>query len=98
MNNSDVYLRAIVGLMGRQAFPPDVLAELVGREKQIDAYNLCDGSRTQSDVAGELGLDQGNFSRTLNRWIEIGIMFKVGEGREARPVHLYPLAKIGKRK
>jgi hypothetical protein len=39
----------------------------------------------------ELGLDQGNFSKTITRWIDEGIVIRVGEKREARPLHVYPL-------
>ena len=60
-------------------------------EKQLRAYNLCDGSRTQADIAKELGLDPGNFSKTLTRWIDEGIVIRIGEKRESRPLHVYPL-------
>ena len=60
-------------------------------EKQLRAFNLCDGSRTQAEIGKELGLDSGNFSKTINRWIDEGIVIRVGEKREARPLHVYPL-------
>ena len=89
------YLRAILATLARQTFPPSTLHELItkggGGEKQLRAYNLCDGTRSQSDIAKELRLDAGNFSRSLARWIDAGIMIRVGEGREARPVHVYAL-------
>jgi DNA-binding MarR family transcriptional regulator len=92
---SDVtYLRAILATVARQTFPPSTLRDLVapagaGGEKQIRAYNLCDGTQTQGEIAKELGLDSGNFSRTLNRWVDHGIVIRVGEGRDAKPVHVY---------
>jgi hypothetical protein len=46
----------------------------------------------------ELGLDPGNFSKTLNRWIDEGIVIRVGEKREARPLHVYPLPEAFIRK
>lgn len=91
MANQDIYLRAIMSIVARQTFPPEELAQLVGKDKQLIAYNLCDGSRTQTDVAKELALDGGNFSKTLSRWVELGIIIKVTEGKEQRPIHLYPL-------
>lgn len=91
MSNGDVYLKAMLGMLARQSFPPKELAVLVGRGKQIEAYNLCDGSRTQSEVAKELKLDSGNFSKTVARWLDLGILLRVSEGKELRPVHLYVL-------
>lgn len=96
------YLRAILAMVARQTFPPSALRELVSpggaSEKHMRAYNLCDGTRTQGEIARELGLDAGNFSRSLNRWVEVGIVIKVGEGREMRPLHVYPLPEIEVRK
>ena len=91
MDNSDVYLKAMLAMLARQSFPPEKLADLVGKDKQIQAYNLCDGSRTQAEVAKALGLDQGNFSKTAARWAELGVLIRVTDGKEVRPVHLYPL-------
>lgn len=91
MSNGDVYLKAMLAMLARQSFPPKELAILVGRGKQIDAYNLCDGSRTQSEVAKELKLDSGNFSKTVARWLELGVLIRVSEGKDLRPVHLYAL-------
>lgn len=96
MTNEEAYLRAILATVARQTFPPDALAKLVAPtkagEKQLVAYNLCDGSRSQSEIAKELSLDPGAFSRTVSRWVELGILVRVGEKRETRLVHLYPLA------
>src|SRR5712692_9181711 len=65
----ETYLRAILATVARQAFPPERLAELVasnaGGEKQIAAYNLCDGEHTQSEIASAVGLDRGNLSRSI---------------------------------
>ena len=91
MDNSDVYLKAMLAMLARQSFPPEKLADLVGKEKQIQAYNLCDGTRTQAEVAKAANLDQGNFSKTAARWAELGVLIRVTEGKEVRPVHLYPL-------
>ena len=91
MSNGDVYLKAMLAMLARQSFPPKQLASLVGRGKQIEAYNLCDGSRTQTEIAKALSLDSGNFSKTVTRWLELGILVRVSEGKELRPVHLYAL-------
>ncbi|MEL0155808.1 hypothetical protein [Sphingopyxis sp.] len=93
MDNADIYLKAMMSLLARQTYPPEKLAELVGRDKQFEAYNLCDGSRTQGAIAKQLALDPGNFSKTVGRWVDLGIVVKVSEGAETRLVHLYPIPK-----
>jgi hypothetical protein len=80
--------------VARQTFSPDKIIEIMGPnagEKQRRAFNLCDGSRSQAEITKELGLDSGNFSKTLSRWVDEGIVIRVGEGREAKPLHVYPL-------
>lgn len=91
MADNDELLRILIQLDGRQAFPPESLREIVGTAKYVDAYNLCDGSRTQAEVAKGTKLDQGQFSRTSGRWIREGVLFKVGSGRDIKLLHLYPL-------
>lgn len=90
----NTYLRAILATVARQTFSPSRIIEIMGPsagEKQHRAFNLCDGTRTQAEIAKELGLDSGNFSKTIGRWIDEGILIRVGEKREARPLHVYPL-------
>jgi DNA-binding MarR family transcriptional regulator len=102
--DDSIYLRAILAILARQTFPPMQLQELIARggagERQLKAYNLCDGTRSQAEIAKDVGLDQGNFSRSLARWVDAGIVIRVGEGRDMRPLHVYPLpeslAKKGK--
>ena len=92
MNSQEAYLRAILGTVARQTFPVDRILEIVGAgEKQLRAFNMCDGTRTQAQITKELGLDKGNFSKSLGRWIDEGIVIRVTEGKETRLVHVYPL-------
>lgn len=99
---ANALLRAILGMAARQAIPVDELIKIVAPKgagaDQINAFNLCDGTRSQSDVAKAAGLDAGNFSRTLSRWIDAGIVLRLGENREATLLHVYPIPKdrIGK--
>ncbi len=89
-------LRCAMQVVGRIAMRPEQIGEIVfvnANAKQLKAYNLCDGTRTQSEVAKAAGLDNGNFSRTAMRWVEGGVLFRVGSGRESRLLHLYPLVK-----
>jgi len=94
MDTQDTFLRAILATVARQTFSPARILEILGPaagEKQRRAFNLCDGSKTQAEIAKELGLDPSNFSKTVNRWIDEGIVIRVGEKREARLLHVYPL-------
>lgn len=96
-SNHEALLRAILGVLARQAFSPDRLGQVVlgksSGEKQLRAFNMCDGTRTQSEIAKTLNLDSGNFSRTVSRWVDAGVVFRLGEGRESRLLHVYPLSQ-----
>jgi len=100
VDNNETLLTAILSVSARYAFPADRLAEIVmwkGGEKQLRAFNMCDGTKAQVEIARQLNLDPGNFSRTVARWIDAGILFRLGEGREARLLHVYRLpADAGK--
>jgi hypothetical protein len=88
-------LRILIQLGARSGYPEDKVKDLISRSpKQIVAYNLCDGNLTQRQVAKKAGLDEGNFSRTVARWMLAGVLFKLGEGREAKLLHLYPLTNV----
>jgi DNA-binding MarR family transcriptional regulator len=97
MDNSETYLQAILATVARQTFPPDALFETIATgsagAKQLKAYNMCDGTHTQSEIASALSLDKSNFSKSLSRWIDAGIVIRIGEGRKERPLHVYPLPK-----
>lgn len=87
-------------IIGRVAVPDERLREIVATgPKQIIAFNLCDGSLGLSEVAKKAGLNKGNLSRAAKRWVQEGAAFWIGEGQNARLLHLYPLAKqVGSRK
>jgi hypothetical protein len=99
-------LRCAIQVVGRIAMRPEQVGEVLAAKvlaakvaaKQLKAYNLCDGTKTQGEVAKAAGLDAGNFSRTASRWVNSGVLFKIGSGRDARLLHLYPLAKSDVRK
>lgn len=88
-------LRALVGLTGRAAFSEEDLLEIIGQKsnKLLVAYNLCDGTRTQQEISGKTKLDSGNFSRTVGRWIEAGIVFRIEAEDKITLLHVYPLSK-----
>ena len=94
MENSQVYLKAMMSLVARQTFMPERLAEIVtpvANARTYEAFNLCDGTRTQAEVVSALKLDAGNFSRTIKKWIDEGVMIRVTEDGKDRPVHVYPV-------
>lgn len=95
MDTNENLLRAILATVARQAFPPAELARLItansGGPKQITAYNLCDGQTPQKEISSQAELDKGSLSRSITRWVELGIVIRVG--REQNPMHLYPLPK-----
>src|SRR6478752_412848 len=91
MTDSEELLRVLVQLNGRLAFPEEALRQIVGSARNVEAYNLCDGTRTQADVVKEAKLDQGQFSRTSARWIREGVLFRLGTGRDVKLLNLYPL-------
>jgi len=85
-------LKCLAQVIGRAALPEDKLRKILGTgEDQIRAYNLCDGSLSQRQIAGKCRLDEGNFSRTLARWIASGIVFRLGKARAETFLHIYPL-------
>jgi len=92
-------LECLIHVIGRAAIKPGDVTDIVGRgRKQIRAYNLCDGTLTQNKVAEKVGLDQGNFSRSVNRWVKGGIMFRFEEGNEVRLLHVYPIGENSNKK
>ena len=94
-DNTEALLRALLTTTGRAAFPLGRLYELVNptgkAAKLVRAFNLADGSRSQREIVKQTKIDQGQFSRTLNRWVEAGVLFRLGAGRDAKLLHVYPL-------
>lgn len=87
-------LACILKVLARTAMTPDEVRRIIGRGgKQLQAFNLCDGSNTLADIAKKLRIDSGNLSRAVARWREHGIVFLVGRGNDARYLHVYPVAK-----
>lgn len=85
-------IRCAVQVIGRCAIPEDKVREIVGPgKKQIAAYNLCDAQFSLSEIAKKAKIDQGNFSRTVKRWVQEGVVFWVGKGKGARLMHIYPI-------
>jgi hypothetical protein len=95
MEMNETLLKAILAMVARQAFPPSEIFKIVspaaGGEKQVKAYNLCDGRTAQSEIGTKAGLDKGSLSRSISRWIQAGIVMRAGV--DHYPMHIYPLRK-----
>ncbi|MCZ6744421.1 MAG: helix-turn-helix domain-containing protein [Alphaproteobacteria bacterium] len=92
-NEISSLLRALISLTGHSVFDQGQLREIIGKksEKLILAYNLCDGTNTQQEIARKVKLDPSNFSKAVGRWIEAGILFRVESDDKTMLLHVYPL-------
>jgi len=91
MNEKDL-LRCLVHIVGRTAIPTKEVRAAVGKGKnRVKAFNLFDGSHTIQEVARATHIDQGNLSRAASNWVTNGIAFWVGDGNDARLLHIYPI-------
>lgn len=89
---SDDLLRCLVHIVGRASMPNEMVREIVGKgKKQIQAFNLCDGTLNQAEISKKCKIDQGNLSRTFDRWVKNGIAFWIGEGSDSKLMHIYPI-------
>ncbi len=92
MTETDL-LRCLFHTIARATLPANEVRPVVaGRGKnRIKAYNMFDGTRTINEVAKLAKIDQGNLSRSASAWVKTGILFWVGEGDDARLLHVYPI-------
>ena len=76
---------AVLEQFGASAFagPPEQVLET--------RLELTRMERRQAEIVVKAGLDKGNLSRSLARWIEAGIVVRIG--REQYPLHVYPLTR-----
>ena len=92
-------LECLIHVIGRIGKNNEEVLSIVGKNhKQINAYNLCDGSLTFSEVAKKSKTDKGNLSHTIDRWVNNGIMFRFKEGNELRLLHVFPISNTSLRK
>lgn len=95
MDTTEELLKAILATVARSTFPPAALAKIVaptaGSEKQLMAFNMCDGQTPQAEICKKTKLLKGNLSGSITRWVEAGVMLRVGP--ERLPLHVYPLSK-----
>lgn len=67
------------------------LDEVLADDRHLRAFELTDGTRTQSEVAGAAGLSQSSVSGLWQRWRRLGL----ARERDGRAVHLVDPADIG---
>lgn len=95
MDTTEALLKGILATVARTAFPPETLYKIVaptaGSDKQVLAYNLCDGETPQATIAQKAKLASSNLSRSIAKWVEAGVVIRVGA--DQHPLHLYPLTK-----
>lgn len=90
-------LRALFAINSRIAFKEfevrAIVAPTKSQIKQIRAFNACNGSSTQGEIARRLKLDHGNFSRTVKRWTDLGIVHRIHVDGEDRLLHVFPISE-----
>jgi hypothetical protein len=95
MDTTETLLKAILATVARETFPPEELRKIVAptakSDKQILAYNKCDGETSQAEICKRTKLFKGSLSTSITRWVEAGVMVRVGPDR--LPLHVYPLPK-----
>lgn len=95
MDTNEVLLKTILAMVSRQTFPPAELSKIVspnsGGQKQMEAYNRCDGQTPQAEIGKLSKLDKGSLSRSISRWIDAGVMVRIGP--DQLPMHLYALPR-----
>lgn len=95
METNESLLRAIFSTVARTAFAPQEVCRLItphgGSDKSFTAYNLCDGKTPQAEIVKKAKIDKGALSKALKRWIEAGIIVRIGT--DQLPLHVYPLSK-----
>ena len=100
MKTTEDLLKGILATLGRTAFAPEVLYKIVaptsGSCKQVLAYNLCDGQTSQAEICKRAKLDAGSLSRSIAKWIEAGVIIRMGD--DSLPLHLYPLTRMSPKK
>lgn len=85
-------LKVLIAVTGRGVFSPDQISQIVaprGRGPYILAYNLCDGATPLAEIARLAKLDRANLHKATLKWIEAGILFRVGPNEML--LHLYSL-------
>lgn len=86
----------IISLLGRMAFTPDRIREIVIKKKRnpqgyIDGYNACDGNHNVNEIANIVGVKQNTLSPILQEWKESGILYEVDKPKGTFYKRLFPI-------
>lgn len=86
----------IISLLGRIAFTPDRIREIVIKKKQnpqgyVDGYNVCDGNHNVSEIANVVGVKHNTLSPILQEWEQLGIIYEVEKPRGTFYKKLFPI-------
>ncbi len=87
----------IISLLGRMAFKPETIRDLVIKNKKTDSeryvagYNACDGDRNVSQIAEVIGVKHNTLSPILQEWAELGIIYEVQKGKGRYYKRLFPI-------
>lgn len=86
-------LSAILQTVGRAAFADDdeVLKIIGSSPRNLAAYKMCDGSRSQTAIAKAADINAGNFSRLVAKWEAAGILCKIGGPGDIKLLQVYKL-------
>lgn len=95
MNEETALLRALLTTTGRAVFSVKEIYDLVSptgsAPKQVQAFNLADGSRTQAQIVKETRIGKGTMSKKVTAWIEAGVMFRIGDDGDPKLLHIYAI-------
>jgi len=93
MNDGDL-LRCLLHVIGRIAIPDKAVRAVIGKGKnRVKAFNLFNGRLTITEMSKKTKIDVGNLSRATTKWVDSGIAFRIGDGDDARLLHVYPIPK-----
>ncbi|MCJ7632941.1 hypothetical protein MUP77_11190 [Candidatus Bathyarchaeota archaeon] len=86
----------IISLLGRLAFTPEKIREIVVKKKQnpqgyIDAYNACNGNHNVNELAVVARVDQSTLSPILHEWEELGIIYESEKPKGRFYKKLFPI-------
>lgn len=82
----------LIKVIARAAVPLAEVQRVVGtRPKQIRAFNLFDGTLGLTEVAKKAKLHKQSLSSATQRWISEGVIYRLGPGRTAKLLHVYPI-------
>ena len=87
----------IISMLGRIAFKPETIRDLVTKNKKTDpekylaGYNACDGDRNVNQIAEVIGVKHNTLSPILQEWEELGIIYEIQKGNGRYYKRLFPI-------